>query len=127
MKNLLTWRFWFNLSPDPLIPIIQKSFIVLFVILVIMTIIAAILKRKGNIYRGFFKRLYNFFLGNSIIALLLLFINYEAIPFFSARFWLGLWIIIMVIWLLSILKNLKKIGANKKQLEQEKELKKYLP
>ncbi len=49
------------------------------------------------------------------------------IPFFSARFWLGLWFLTMVIWLFSVLKNLKKIGSSKKQLEQERELKKYLP
>jgi hypothetical protein len=127
MKNLLTWNFWFNLSPDPLLPIIQKSFIALFFALVILTIITAVLKKKTSIYRGFFKRLYNFFLGNSIIAILFIFLNYEMIPFFSARFWLGLWFLVMLVWLFSVLKNLKKIGVNKKQLEQEKELKKYLP
>ncbi len=127
MKNLLTWHFWFNLSPDPLMPIIQKSFIALFFTLVIFTIIIAILKKKGGIYRGFLKRLYNFGLGNSILALLFIFLNYEMIPFFSARFWLGLWFLTMVIWLFSVLKNLKKIGSSKKQLEQERELKKYLP
>ena len=127
MKNLLTWHFWFNLSPDPLMPIIQKSFIALFFTLVIFTIIIAILKKKGGIYRGFLKRLYNFGLGNSILALLFIFLNYEMIPFFSARFWLGLLFLTIVIWLFSVLKNLKKIGSSKKQLEQERELKKYLP
>ena len=127
MKNLLTWNFWFNLSPDPLLPVIQKSFIALFFVLVVLTIVTAILKEKASIYRGFTKRLYSFFLGNSIIAILFIFLNYEMIPFFSARYWLGLWFLMMIVWLFFILKNLKKIGANKKQLEKEKELKKYLP
>lgn len=127
MKNLLTWQFWFNLRPDPLIPIVQKSLIALFLILVILTVITAIFKKRSSIYRGLLKRLYNFYLGNSIIALLFIFLNYEMIPFFSARFWLGLWILMMIFWLFFILKNLKKINTGKKELEQAQELKKYLP
>lgn len=127
MKNLLTWHFWFNLRPDPLMPLAQKSFVALFVILIIATIVTAILKKEGSIYRGFLKKLYNFCLSNSLIALLFLFFNYELIPFFSARFWLGLWTLMMIIWLFFILKSLGKIGAQKKQLEKEQELKKYLP
>jgi len=127
MKNLLTWHYWFNLRPDSLMPLAQKLFIALFLILIAAAIISAILKKKGSIYRGFLKRLYNFCLSNSLIALLLLFFNYEQVPFFSARFWLGFWVIIMIIWLGFILKSLGKIGTQRKQLEKERELKKYLP
>ena len=127
MKNLLTWQFWFNLRPDQLMPIAQKSLFALFIILVVLTIVIAILKKKSSIYRGFLKKLYNFCLSNSILALLFLFFNYEVIPFFSARFWLGLWALMMIIWLFFILKSLTKIGSQKKQLEKERELKKYLP
>jgi len=127
MKNLLTWHYWFNLRPDSLMPLAQKLFIALFLILIVAAIISAILKKKGSIYRGFLKRLYNFCLSNSLIALLLLFFNYELVPFFSARFWLGFWVIIMIIWLGFILKSLGKIGTQRKQLEKERELKKYLP
>lgn len=127
MKNLLTWHFWFNLRPEPLVSYAQKSFIALFFILIILSILTALLKKRSSIYRGFLKRLYNFCLSNSLIALILLFCNYEVIPFFSARFWLGLWAIMMLIWLGFILKSLSKIGLQKKQLEQERELKKYLP
>lgn len=127
MSNLLTLSYWFNLRPDQLTPLAQKLFIAFFVILIILTIITAILKKKGSLYRGFLKRLYNFGLSNSLIALLFLFFNYEIIPFFSARFWLGLWVIMMLIWLYAILKSLTKIGLQKKQLAKERELKKYLP
>lgn len=125
--NLLTWQFWFNLRPDPLVPLAQKSFIGLMIVLIILTIVLAILKKKSGIYRGFFKRLYNFSLSNSILSLIFMFFNYEMIPFFAARFWLGLWILIMIIWLIFILKNLGKISIQKKELEHELELKKYLP
>ena len=127
MKNLLTWQFWFNLRPEPLMSFAQKSFIAFFIILIVFTILTAFLKKKSSIYRGFLKRLYNFFLSNSLIALIFFFFNYEIIPFFSARFWLGLWALVMIIWLFFILKSLGKISISKKELEKERELKKYLP
>ena len=62
MSNLLTLSYWFNLRPDQLTPLAQKLFIAFFVILIILTIITAILKKKGSLYRGFLKRLYNLML-----------------------------------------------------------------
>lgn len=127
MKNLLTLNYWFNLAPEPFLPPAQKLFIAAIIALAAAALIIAIAKNQGGIYRGFFKRLYAFCLANALIGLLLLFFDFEAVPFFSARFWLGLWGIIMIIWLIPLLKSLKTIPQQKREREQEKELKKYLP
>lgn len=127
MKNLLTLKYWFNLRPEALSPLSQKTFIGGIILLAALALIIAIIKNRGGIYRGFFKRLYTFCFANAIIGLMLLFFNYEIIPFFSARFWLGLWALIMIGWLVFILRGLKAIPEKKRQLEQEKELKKYIP
>lgn len=127
MKNLLTLDYWFNLAPAAFIPLAQKLFVGFVVALAAAALIIAILKSQSGIYRGFFKRLYSFCLANSIIGLLFLFINYEAVPFFSARFWLGLWGLTMIIWIIPLIKRLKSIPQKKREKEQEKELKKYLP
>jgi len=127
MKNLLTLNYWFNLRPESLTASAQKIFIASLIILAVLSLITAFIKNRGGIYRGFLNRLYVFFLTNTVIGLLLLFFNYEVVPFFSARFWLGLWGLVMIIWLIFILKKLKNIPQQKKQREAEKELKKYLP
>lgn len=127
MTNLLTWRFWFTLRPETLSPLAQKCFVGLLIVFAILAIITALIKRKGGVYRGFFKRIYNFCLSNAIIGLVILFFNYELVPFFSARFWLALWAIVMTVWLIFIIKKLKTIPRQKKQQEHEQELKKYLP
>lgn len=119
--------YWFNLAPEAFMPLAQKLFIAIIIALAAAALIIAIIKSRGGIYRGFFKRLYAFCLTNAILGLLLLFLNYESVPFFSARFWLGLWIIAMIIWIVPVLKSLKVIPQKKKESEQEKELKKYLP
>jgi hypothetical protein len=127
MTNLLTWRFWFALRPESLIPSIQKGFAILLIAFIVIAFFMLLAKKRSGIYRGFFKRLYTFFLSNVIIGGILLFLNYEMVPFFSARFWLAIWGITMLVWLALILKKLRVIPIQKKKQEQDKELKKYLP
>ncbi len=127
MKNLLTWQYWFSVNPAQLISlgmIILASLVGLFVL---AAIIFFLLKRKGSFYRGVFKRLYNFSVANFLIGLIVLFFNYENIPFFAARFWLGLWAIGMLIWLYFILIKIKEIPAKKQAIAAEQAKKKYLP
>ncbi len=127
MKNLLTADYWFNLAPAEFIPSVQKMFIALIILLAAGALMIAITKSRAGIYRGFFKRLYSFCLGNAIIGLIFLFINYETVPFFSARFWLALWALSMIIWIIPIIKILKAVPERKKTIEKEREFKKYLP
>ncbi len=127
MQNFLTWNYWFNLRPEALIPLAQHLLLTIIVILALATIVIAIVRNKTGIYHGFLNRLYTFSFINIALALLLFFANQEFVPFFSARFWLGAWALLMLVWLLLILRKLKDIPIQKKQLEQEKELKKYLP
>jgi len=127
MKHLLTFNYWFNLRPQSLSPLTQKFFIAGLIILIILAVIFGILKKRSGLYRGFFKKLYTFCWGNLFIGLLFFFFNYEQAPFLAARFWLGLWALAMLAWLVIIFKKLRDIPKQKKQQEQERELKKYLP
>ena len=127
MTNLLTWSFWLSLRPENLTPLSQQIFIGFLILLAALAVFIALIKRGVGIYRGFLKRLYGFCLGNAVIGLLLFFFNYEMVPFFSARFWLAIWIIVMAAWLFFIIKKLKTIPLQKKEQEKNKELKKYLP
>ena len=127
MQNLLTLNYWFNLRPESLTAFAQNLFIDLIIALAALALLVAIIKTRGGIYRGFLKRLYVFCLSNAVIGIILFFFNDQFVPFFSARFWLGAWVIIMIVWFVFIIKYFKKIPAKKKQLAQEKELKKYIP
>lgn len=127
MTNLLTWSFWFTLRPESLVPSTQKLFIGLLIAFALVAFFIALIKRKSGIYRGFFKSLYNFFLSNAIIGFIFFFFDYEIVPFFSARFWLAIWLVTMLVWLFFVVKKLKTIPLHKKVDEKEQELKKYLP
>ena len=127
MHNLLNLQYWFNLRPEPLSLLPQRLFIAGLIIMIVAAILIAILKNRGGIYRGWLKKVYSFCLSNASIGLILFFFNYEFVPFLSARFWLGLWVIIMIVWIFYLVRSLKNIPKMKEKAAQEKEMKKYLP
>jgi uncharacterized membrane protein SirB2 len=127
MTNLLSWFFWFNLRPPSLLPIFNNIFIAWLLILLLIAVLSIYFKKKKKIYKSFWKNLYNLSATNLIIGLFLFFFNYQQAPFLSARFWLIIWGLIIIIWLFFIIKNLKKIPKKRKEIEAEKEFNKYLP
>ncbi|MGE5425500.1 MAG: hypothetical protein ACM3PZ_00185 [Bacillota bacterium] len=126
MQNLLTWRFWFNLRPEPLLPLFNYLFLGLIGALIIATIATGFLQRRKSLYKGVWRRAYVFSFSNSVVGVALFFFNYERAAFLSGRFWILFWGITMIAWLAYILKGIKR-PANKEQLEKEREFKKYLP
>ncbi len=127
MQNLLTWRFWFNLRPEPLLPLFTNVFLGLLVILLLATTFTAIKQQRKSLYKNFWKRSYAFSLGNLLIGIILFFFNYERAAFLSARFWLALWVMVMIAWLIPIIKSYRRVPLQKKQRDQEQEFKKYIP
>jgi hypothetical protein len=127
MQNILTTNYWFDLKPPYFTPNSEKIFIAILLFFLVSAIIFFVLKRKKSFFRGVYINLYNFSLSNFSIGLLLIFFRYEKATFLSGRFWMGLWLIAMIIWLYFILKNIKKIPENIKKLKEEEERKKYIP
>jgi len=129
MGNFLKLDFWFSVRPGIFIPWSLKIILGFMVFLIVMTIASGVIKRRWakSLYASFWGSLNSFFLTNAIIGLLLTFFNYEMVPFLSARFWLLLWGVGMLVWLFFIYKIIIKIPQKKTLLEKEREFKKYIP
>jgi Ca2+/Na+ antiporter len=127
MTNLFTFKYWFSVNPGALLNLGFNLLLALTIALLILGLVTIVLKRRKGIYRGVFNSLYDFSVANFILGLIFLFFHYENIPFFTARFWLALWAIGIVLWLYFIFKKIKKIPEKKKEIEAEKEKNKYLP
>lgn len=127
MLNLLTFNFWFNLRPGSLSESFRSFLIMLIIILLLATIILFIKKRQKGFYRHLYGNLYDFSLINALIGFLMLFFNYELIPFFSARFWYILWLGIGAWWLFYVLQEIKLIKQRKKESVRKSDIEKYLP
>ncbi len=127
MNNLITLKFWFNSRPPKLLPAFQNILYAIVVVFIISTFVFAKLKKKKSIYQKIYSKLFDFSVSNSVISLFILFFNLETIPFFSARAWFILWIIEIVIWLLFIFKDFKKIPKKRDEMKKKEEFKKYIP
>lgn len=125
--SLLSLPFWFNLRPGSMPANYRNVLIGIVIFLIISAVIFFILKKRKGFYKKVLINIYDFSISNAFIALLLLFFNYELVPFFSARFWFLIWLITSIIWLFYILKALKKIPEKIKKSEVKDEIKKYLP
>ncbi len=128
MSNLLSLSFWFNMRPPALTPLFVKVFLILVIIILVLAIIFKILQnKKGGIYAFLYRKLANLFFSNFVIGILILFFNYEAVPFLAMRFFFIVWFLEMAVWLFFVLIKIKEIPKRKKQLEQDKEYRKYIP
>jgi len=128
MGNLLTLKFWFNLRPEPLLPIFEKGFVGFILLLLILAVGSYFFgfKRKG-LSALVWRRLYSFALTNFFLSLIIFFFNYEMVPFLSARFWLLFLGVEMLVWLVFIFKYLLRIPEKRKKIEEENNYKKYIP
>ena len=127
MLNLLTLKYWFDLSPHAFLPLANIVIISFFGLLLTGIILFIILKKKKKSYRTLFEKMYNFCLINLIIGLLLFFFSWQQAYLLSARFWYLLWLITMVVWLLEIIKKSGKISDLKEKRKKRQEFEKYLP
>lgn len=127
MTNLLTFNYWFNLSPASFIKPVQIIFIIFLAILLILGIVFSFYKNKKGSFRSSIVKLQEFSFLNLFIGLLLFFFDRQSIMFFSARFWYLVWIAFMIFSLWKIIKNFKKMAGRREERAREREFKKYLP
>ncbi len=127
MLNLLTLKYWFNLSPEAFSPIANIVIFSFLGLLLISTIVFFIFKNKKGIYKKLFSKLYDFCFINLIIGLILFFFSWQQISFLSSRFWYMLWLIIFIVWFIEVIKKSGKISDLRQKRQKRKEFEKYLP
>ena len=127
MMNLLTFNYWFNLSPGSFIKPAQIGLIIFLAILLVAGLVFSVGKKKKGDYRFLMAKLQEFSFLNMFLGLLLFFFDQQSIRFFSARFWFLIWIIFMIFSLFKIAKNFKNMLERREERKKEKDFKKYLP
>lgn len=127
MNNLLTLSFWFNLRPPAMLDIFNYSFIAVLFLFLFLSILSFYYKKRKKIYKSFWLKFYDFSASNLIIGLFLWFFSWQEVPFLSARFWLIIWAILIILWFIFIYKHLKKIPIKLQKIEEEQKFNKYIP
>jgi amino acid transporter len=127
MSNLLSPQFWLNQRPDILTAGSRNAVIAVISAFFLLAAASLILKLRKSFYRRLYEKFFHFFISNFLIGAMLFFFSQEMIPLLSSRFWYILWALIMGAWLTFIVKYAKTLPEKKKELEKEKNYKKYLP
>ncbi|MFA6305098.1 MAG: hypothetical protein WCV73_04545 [Patescibacteria group bacterium] len=130
MTRLLQLSFWFDVYPLPFYQVAYWLFGGLFIACLVFGIFALVRSQKlGNkLVIKVWSKLGNFGLSFGIVGLILLFFKQQRLPYLGMRFFLGLWLLVCLVWLGFILKyllvDLPKLKAEKKYKD---ELLKYIP
>ncbi len=122
--------FWFNFYPGALSPLAAKllSLAVIFFIIGAFVLGSLVKRRLHKAYwRPIWQHFYYLFITNSIVGVFVWFFMYEAVPFFSARFWFLLWALVNLIWFYFIGRAFWRLPQRKREYEKIREFKKYLP
>jgi hypothetical protein len=126
--NYLSLAYWFNSRPEPLSSQTLKYLLILVVLLLVLSLAMYL---KSFKFLKFSKKITNsiisFSLTNAFIAILMVFFNYELIPFFRSRYIYVIWIAMDVYWLYKIFFYRKKNTHIIVSSERDEEIKKYLP
>jgi hypothetical protein len=127
MNNFFTLQFWLNQRPGLLAPSFTNILIGLIIFSIIATILSLIFKAKKGFFAKLWSRIFNLSLTNAIVGGLLFFFSHEMIPLLSSRFWFLLWAIGFITWVVFIILYVKTLPAKRREQEQEREYKKYIP
>lgn len=124
---MLSFSYWFNFRPE-LLPKTGVALLVLIGLACIYLIYLANNKQKiNNPTKPLWHRAENFGITNLALSWLMAFSYLEGLPFFSAKFWLPLWIIINLIYCFVVYRITKKLPARLEKIRLEKEFLKYIP
>ena len=128
MNHYLTFLYWFNARPEPISDFSMKISLGIIVLLYI-TGLASYLGRLNllNIPKRISKRITAFCFTNASLLLLLVFFNYEIIPFLRARILFVVILLEAIIWLFFIIFLTKKQAHSSPVNSRDQEIKKYLP
>ncbi len=130
MENLIALSFWFDLTPVRLSAVFAIGFLVLFIGLLIAGLVFRIVRkdRRDKFERLVFQRASVLSLTTGLLGLLWLFLTFEEISIFGARFWFLLLALMFVLLLTRLVRYQRIEVPQLRLLEQSKaEANKYLP
>jgi hypothetical protein len=130
MENILSLGYWFDLTPVRMSAGFEIGFFVAFSLLIVAGLAFRIVRKttKDKFERIVLERATAMCLWTGALGLLWLFLAFEEISIFGARFWFLIIALILVVSLVRLYRFRKFQIPQQRMLEQSKaEANKYLP
>ena len=131
MLSFFRPMYWLTMNPPQVGGLLGNVVFLVFVLCVVLGIIGHIVTdrhKKDRYVRQIGKRISTLLVTMGILGVLLYFFSFEGIRLFGARFWYPVWMIITAVWVLLIIRFVKKdIPQAQQQTQARKAVTKYLP
>ncbi len=128
---LISWQFWFDLTPTRMAAGFEAAFFGLFALLIVAGSVMRMVVRNAQWekYRAeVAARIASVASYAGIVGLVWFFLTFEEIQFFGSRFWFLAWIVGVIIAIVRIIRFTKRDVPVLKHREQSRaEVNKYLP
>lgn len=130
IRPLLTFNFWFNTNPPPLLSFFENAFFAVYILALICAVALGFLERKSEKGSSLqllqkCRRLVTTF---GVVGLLLSFFAYERTPVLSMRFFTALlWALALVRAVVIFYWRVRTAPSIEKSIAERKEFEKYLP
>lgn len=131
MSQFFQLSFWFDIFPLPFTPATFWTVLGLFLAGLALGVVTLFFQKKfsaNKLVKRIWVKLTGFGLSFGLAGLFLTFLKQQRISYLGMRIWLGLWLLVCLVWLGFILKyivlDMPKLKGEKKKKE---ELEKYLP
>lgn len=130
MKDLLSFSYWFDVTPVRMSPAIEIGFFVFFALLIILgSMLRMMRKNKTDKFeKETLRRLAVASTVYGVLGLLWLFFTFEEISYFGMRFWFLVGMIALLISISTVIRYTKfKVPVMRLQEQSKVEANKYLP
>ena len=131
LKQFLNFKYLFSLRPLAVDFSVLKILLTVFGILVILAVVFKTLafkyKNDWLVKRGW-EKMFALFLTMGLTGLVYTFFLYEGAALVSARFWLVIWIIVLLTWLFyNLFYLLIQVPRRKREIAKKRNFEKYFP
>jgi len=131
MSPIFNVSFWFSQFPQPLTPIFEKIFFIIFAAVLVAGIVVRIIsnQRERDRYAELiYQKIATLLITMGALGLIWFFFTYEQIPLLGARFWFLFWMLAVVIWTALIARyTYMTVPRLRVEEHQRKEKMKYFP
>ena len=130
-SNFWSLHYWLNLNPGNLEQTGQQSLSIFFGLVVLAGIVGYMFASKSaadKLLARVYRKIGRLGITMGIIGFFMIFLFYQEIYIFSARFWFLIWLVVVAVWVRSIVHLAKvKIPREKRTLAEQQAFERYLP
>ncbi len=131
IRPIFELSFWFDLFPNELSPAFEQGFFLFFALFIFAGAIVRVVSRRKEYDRDqrmILRKIAMLCSVMGLTGLLWLFLTYEQVYFFGARFWFGVWVITLAVWAYKLVKFVKvEVPAMKEARAMRQEVNAYIP